>query len=172
VDRAPDYVEPLSGWRAWLLVERDGERLLRSVVYPTLWQPRQTLEAECLRGRSGAHPAPDLSCGCGIYAASEPAQAADFLWSYGRSGERGSVLRVLGRALLWGEVVECRAGWRASRAYPSRLYLLSEAAHDAGSTLSGARALSAYGVPVELLEASTREEALSALDRNGHFRAA
>jgi hypothetical protein len=172
VDRAPDYAEPLSGWRAWLLVERDEVRLLRSVVYPTLWEPRQTLEAECLRGRSGAHPAPELSCGCGIYAAAEPAQAADFLWSYGRSGERGTVLRVLGRALLWGEVVECKAGWRASRAYPSRLYLLSEAAHDTGSTLSAAHALSAYGVPVGLLEASTREEVLSALGRSRQDQAA
>ncbi|MGZ4360035.1 MAG: hypothetical protein ACXVY8_05810 [Gaiellaceae bacterium] len=164
----PDYAEPLSGWRAWLLVERDGARFLRSVVYPTLWQPRQRLHAECLRGRNGAHSAPELTCGCGIYAAAEPAQAADFLWSYGRSGERGTVQRVLGRTLLWGEVVECKAGWRAGCAYPSRLYLLSEAARDAGSTLSAARALSAYGVPVELLEASTREEALSALVLNGH----
>jgi hypothetical protein len=29
--------------------------------------------------------------------------------------------RVAGRVRLWGTVVECERGWRASHAYPSRL---------------------------------------------------
>ena len=31
--------------------------------------------------------------------------------------------RVLGRVSLWGDVVECAWGWRASFAYPAQIYV-------------------------------------------------
>jgi hypothetical protein len=41
VSAAPDYVEPIVGWRTWLVVcEGEGFRL-RSVVYDALWLPRR-----------------------------------------------------------------------------------------------------------------------------------
>jgi hypothetical protein len=177
---APDYAEPLCGWRAWLLVERGHELFLRSVVYPTLWQPRQPLEAECLdRQHLDVHVAPAASCRCGIYVASQPARAANFLDSYRSGWLRGDrlVRSVLGRAFLWGKVVECEAGWRAGRAYPAHFYLLSgggrrrrlvlgrarRTSSSAEIEIQAAQALAAYGVPVELLDAHSRQEALAAL---------
>jgi hypothetical protein len=45
VNAAPDYIEPIVGWRTWLVVQ-EGERLrLRSVVYDVLWSPRRELVA-------------------------------------------------------------------------------------------------------------------------------
>ena len=37
--------------------------------------------------------------------------------------EPGTVCRILGEVTLWGHVVETEAGWRASHAYPLRLYV-------------------------------------------------
>ena len=68
-----------------------------------------------------------------------------------------------GRVLLWGTVVECRQGWRASHAYPERIYVHS-GAHD--SLLDGeqlAWALTAYGVPVELVACETLSDLAEAL---------
>jgi hypothetical protein len=160
----PDYAEPLCGWRAWLLVEREQGLRLRSVFYPTLWQPRQALQAECLDTRGkGIHVAPAASCRCGIYVACQPARAADFLVRRRHSEER-VVDAVLGRAFVWGEVVECEAGWRAGRAYPAHLYLLSGAGRDSSSAETAAQALAAYGVPIELLDARSKEEAFTAVE--------
>jgi hypothetical protein len=54
---------------------------------------------------------------------------------------------------LWGSVVECEHGWRASRAYPERLYLLWR--REEGSLAPReevAVGLSVYGVPLQVLE--------------------
>jgi len=147
-----------------LLVEREQGLRLRSVFYPTLWQPRQALQAECLDTRRGeVHVAPAASCRCGIYVACQPARAADFLEGYHHREER-VVEAVLGRAFVWGEVVECEA-WRAGRAYPAHLYLLSGAGRGSSSAETAAQALAAYGVPIELLDARSKEEALTAVEK-------
>jgi hypothetical protein len=161
VGGAPDYVGPLCGWRAWFLVEREEGLLLRSVVYETLWRPRRALLAECLStARGGVHPAPGESCRCGIYATCEPARAARFLDGYRQHAREERLAGpVLGRVFLWGEVVECEAGWRAGRAYPAHLYLLDGTAPLAAA--ERARALARYGVPVEPLEARSSDELLA-----------
>lgn len=46
--KAPDYVEPIIAWRAWLVVAEEGIRL-SSVVYRNVWPPRCELEATCHR---------------------------------------------------------------------------------------------------------------------------
>jgi hypothetical protein len=81
-----------------------------------VWEPRRELVAECEHG----HVAPELACGCGIYAAREPEEALRY--ALGRD-EPHVVGRVLGLVALWGRVVEGEHGWRAQRAYPYELEL-------------------------------------------------
>ena len=65
---------------------------------------------------------------------------------------------VVGRVLLWGDVHEHERGWRASLAYPERLYVFGASG---GRDDSGAERLSTglgrYGVPVEVLSMSPSE---------------
>jgi hypothetical protein len=175
VSAAPDYIEPTVGWRAWDVVdEGDGFRL-RSVVYDALWIPRRELIARCLHRtfafpwrRRSEHVAPASRCGCGIYAARGPEEAASYL--DGRSWAEGlSVHRVIGTVSLWGRVVECARGWRGSRAYPRRIYVPERRGP---SWLRVERpeeiafGLSDYDVPVELLDADATgpDELVAALD--------
>jgi predicted MFS family arabinose efflux permease len=58
---APDYAQPLSGWRAWLVAEVEGAPRLVSVVYHVLWPPRQALVGECLHGSVQAPLVVDLA---------------------------------------------------------------------------------------------------------------
>ena len=74
---------------------------------------------------------------------------------------------MVGRVSLWGTVVECERGFRASHAYPSRIYVPHEderRGEHLGSEELSLR-LAAYGVPVEPLEAGCDEaaEVLAAL---------
>jgi hypothetical protein len=156
---APDYIEPVVGWRAWLVSEVEGMPRLDGVVFHRPWEPGRPLVAECLqfrgrplrpwRRRAPDHGAPGLECRCGIYAATEAGQAL----RYARPGwlpepvRRRTLLRVFGRVSLWGRVVECEQGWRASHAYPQRLLVPARGA--ASEEIAGA--LEVYGVPVELV---------------------
>lgn len=73
--------------------------------------------------------------------------------------------RVIGRVSLWGSVVECEHGWRASHAYPERLYVpsLHEERETACDASEIARDLTTYGVPVEPLECGLLEDLAAAL---------
>lgn len=126
----------------------------------TLWQPNEPLTAECLRDppmptffrrrRAEAHAAPGDGCECGIYAGT-----LAVVGTYIARPTIAAVTRVVGKVLLWGTVVECERGFRASHAYPARLYLPVGAAGDAdgrwGSLAFGL--VEAYDVPVEFLPA-------------------
>lgn len=161
---APDYFDPIVGWRAWLVVqEGDGFRL-RSMIYDAVWSPRNELVARCLhrtfsfpwRRRAG-HIPPARGCRCGIYAALEPEEAASYL--EGRSwADAFGVHRVIGTVSLWGRVVECARGWRASRAYPKTIYVPTTRAPywlRANRAAEVADGLTDYGVPVELVDAAS-----------------
>jgi hypothetical protein len=75
--RAPDFIEPLVGFRSWRVV--DGR--LRSVYLPVFWDEAE-MHAQCLhfaapdadapRSAPAGHTAPDRGCTCGIYAYYEP----------------------------------------------------------------------------------------------------
>lgn len=119
----PDYVGPIVGWRVWLVVEEEGTFRLRSLVYNAFWPARHELVATCLRSggrtvpaerRTARHSPPSDRCQCGIYAARELEKASSYLEGYGRSV--AAVHRVIGHVRLWGQVLECEQGWRASRA--------------------------------------------------------
>lgn len=171
---APDYVQPVVGWRVWLVVGECESFRLRSVVYDALWLPRRELVARCLhhawllrsRGRGCSEHSPPLErCHCGIYGVREIERAASYLDVLGRS-EKLAVHRVIGQVSLWGEVLECEQGWRASRAYPAALYVPTTGRPYRLRVKTAeeiALALTEYGVPVELLDGGTPEEAVAAL---------
>jgi hypothetical protein len=161
MNEAPDYAAPLQAWRVWKLVRREGEYMLGSVVQRTLWPPGAALTADCLRGRHlfprlrrrRAHAAPESDCECGIYAA-----ALDRVGQYLVEAPCRGVSRVLGQVALWGTVIECERGFRASHAYPSRMYI----PFDAGNPWrvdweEVALGLWRYRVPIEPLEVAAAE---------------
>lgn len=171
--QAPDELEPRTGWRVWDVVELDGALRLCSLAFWTIWLPRQEAVALCRRslvdaGLAGLppHDAPRERCTCGIYATRTAAHV--LAYSRGVRRRRDTVHRVVGQVSLWGTVIECEGGWRASTAYPSALYV--PAARPRSFRLARglvrpalpveeiARALSAYGVPVEVVDCAGERE--------------
>ena len=119
---APDYVEPVLGWRVWLVVDQGRRLALASVLYPTIWPTRSAFAAECCATSQSAlrHRVPHVRCGCGIHAAVSVEDAAAYFDGRGGASLR-EVYRVIGRVALWGSVVEGDKGWRASHGYPHAL---------------------------------------------------
>ena len=154
MSRAPDYVEPLEAWRVWKVVRRDSVYSLASVVQRTVWPAGEALVAECLAGgrlslllrrRKARHDAPDVGCRCGIYAAD-----LEIVGQYAADTPFSGVSRVLGQVALWGTVVECERGYRASCAYPARIYVPADAGEQWRIGWDEvALGLCRYGVPVE-----------------------
>lgn len=157
IEAAPDYAAPLVGWRTWAVAVEHGRLRLRSVVKPTLWQPRRPFAAECLRPRLLRcllrHGAPDLRCSCGVYAAELSVAASYFDHPLMRGAD--SVRQVIGRVALWGAVVECEQGLRGQWAYPQHLYVAVRDARgrERVDAYAVAAELEEYGVPVTLAEA-------------------
>ena len=80
---APDAIEPVIGWRTWRLVKYrhpkgpwpnptpDDEgrfRLMSPISLITMWRPGKAHKASC--NSNGTHDAPEVDCGCGLYARS------------------------------------------------------------------------------------------------------
>jgi hypothetical protein len=171
VSEAPDYVAPVEGWRLWLVVGRGESLRLASVVHTVVWLPGEPLDARCLvwhrrlsrpwRRERPSHPVPESSCRCGIYAIDDPSRLGPYL--DGTFSGRCSLHRVVGRVSLWGDVVECERGWRASRAYPAHLYV-PPLDHVGGQRPEMvAEELTDYGVPVDVLSQHASPEVLGAL---------
>ncbi len=165
---APDYVEVVSGWRVWLVIRHGQSLRLQSVVYPTLWEPGREVVARCLRycsplaarrGRRRVHAAPDSGCDCGIYA-SKLDDVAHYL-SERRPGP--VVARAIGSVSLWGSIIECEHGWRASHAYPSSLFVSSSGDRSSLDADQAAMALSDYGVPIRSLRAYICDELVAGI---------
>jgi hypothetical protein len=159
---APDFAEALESSRTWSVVATDEGYRLGSVVMPSVWPPGEPLVAQCLRAspagwlrrrRVREHVAPDAPCACGIYAAPIP-----LLRQYMHDPlANGTVGLVLGDVSLWGTVVECERGFRASHAYPLRLYLPTASTLKPGHRWDEVMAgLEVYGVPIEPLETSCK----------------
>lgn len=172
---APDLIEPLHAWRVWSVQKtHDGWRLA-SIHYRQFWEPEAEAAAWCYRSSRAApeaavrherHLAPAMGCQCGIYGATDPAAAGEYLVAHQGPWESMYVSaeyrhRVLGQIALWGRTVECTHGYRASHGYPTRIWLPTR--RPDGRTVDAASVaddLAAYGVPVELVDAGTREEIL------------
>lgn len=153
---APDYAAPLDGWRVWAVGGELPELRLLSIVHETEWPVREELVAQCRRKsqfprlrRRSRHDAPSDACACGIYAATALDRLAPFL---DERSWRGSPY-VFGRVLLWGTVIECEHGWRASRAYPAEIFVTSPTRRSACGVAPEqvARSLRAYAVDVAVL---------------------
>ncbi len=174
LQQAPDLIEPIVGWRLWLVVPDGGYLWLESVLYRSRWSPRRPHEARCVQHRRcyfcnskeveayPTHAAPDPECDCGIYAARSPESLARYLDS--TYPGRGIVERVLGRVRLWGRVVAGEHGWRGQCAYPDALFVPTRTT--AGQRMQPtdvAAALRDYGVPVLLLGDRTTPELIASL---------
>jgi hypothetical protein len=71
---------------------------------------------------------------------------------------RKIVGQVFGRVSLWGTVLECEQGYRASHAYPLRIYVPLDSARPRRLRCEElAAGLDAYAVPVELVPARGAE---------------
>jgi hypothetical protein len=156
----PDFVEPLRAWRLWAIEDVGGSPRLRSLYQRCVWPTGVPLAAHChaqrfLLWRRSPHETPVDTCSCGIYAVG--AERIRGLWRAPELAPGFSL--VIGTVSLWGAVVECEQGWRAGFAYPRELFVPSlESKPD--ETAAG---LSEYGVPVEVLGASTIGTALDAV---------
>ena len=129
----PTFVEAVTAWRGWSLVEVDGELRLSSLTRPEVWTPRAPHAASCPKGRT---PTPQRRCRCGVYAALSPEALA---------GLRSLPGGVVGEVSLWGRVIEHGRGYRAQVGYPARLGLVCAACLAEGS---GRRADAVQRVPV------------------------
>jgi hypothetical protein len=174
-DRAPDAIEPVRGWRVWDVVELDGAVRLCSLAFWSIWVPGREAEATCRRALVDTaippHGAPGPGCSCGIYGTRAVHAALDYSRQMGRRGD--TIHRVAGQVALWGTVVEGSEGWRASHGYPAAIYVPAVRLR----RRMGARKLAAalpveavaigladYGVPVEILDASTERELAALLE--------
>ena len=155
---APDYVEPVVGWRMWYAVEHGATTSLSSVVQRTLWPCGAPLVAVCRGFRvrvwpfNRSHDAPAAGCNCGIHAANVATLRTylpeRFAWT--------DLVPVVGRVSLWGLVYEHERGWRAALAYPQCLFVpVAELGRSrAAQMLSDLRR---YGVPVRPVDGSTAD---------------
>jgi hypothetical protein len=164
---APDYCEPVIGWRAWRAVETGGEIYLASVFYRVRWPFLGPLAGTCnvfrapWRRRHERHAPARSGCVCGIYAASAPELACAYAPAF-PPRSRGPY-GVVGTVALWGDVIEHTEGWRGSFAYPTRLYVLVSGGRRAEHASRVAASLERYGVPVDTLRAWSRRDAVEAL---------
>jgi hypothetical protein len=109
----PDVLsEAVDAWRAWAVVELDGELRLSSLTRPERWDPRTPVTAIC---RHPTHLRPRRWCTCGVYAVPRPELLAGL----------GTIAGgVIGQVSLWGRIVEHERGLRAQAAYPARVGLV------------------------------------------------
>ncbi|MCA1691285.1 MAG: hypothetical protein LC733_03430 [Actinobacteria bacterium] len=137
VDRRSDS-SPVRAWRYWQVSPR---RLLRSVSQRQVeWQPDRPLHAVCL---AGGHPAPAVTCSCGISAARD----LETLRNYGLCV--APIPLVVGEIDLWGRLVEEPTyGYRGEFGAPASILLVRETAEDPVVRDPILEALAAYGVPV------------------------
>ena len=134
--------QPLVGWRYWQLTPRHR---LRSVTQKWIeWEPLAAMRARCLEQR---HPAPDPSCGCGLYGSYD----LEVLREHGLCLVPDAGL-VVGRVALWGRVESDESAWRAEWASPAEL-AVAEGTVPGGADGQAAAvaALAAYGVPVTVM---------------------
>jgi hypothetical protein len=140
---------PAVGWRVWVVTETEEGPRLGSVIHEGVWAPGTTALAACRRHEDAfaapvpLHQVPSAACTCGFHAARDPADALAYL--RGRD-EHATICRIVGEVALWGWLVEMERGWRASCAYPARLYVPDD---------DVAAALRIYDVPIETASAAS-----------------
>lgn len=163
--RAPDYVEPIAGVRAWF-VDEDGY-LTSTTGRTERWMPGEEKRATCnrvepparhvsarytdrpgLRHEAIRHEAPRKGCSCGLYAFYDRP-------NYERHGDGFSLResRVMGVVSAWGEkVILCEYGFKAQYMKLEALVLAQETVNVLGFPVSVKEAheklARRYGVPL------------------------
>jgi hypothetical protein len=94
----------------------------------------------------GGHPAPAVSCSCGISGARD----LETLRQHGLCVAPGGL--VVGEGDLWGKVVAEPYGYRAEFAHPASIGLVAESVEDDGARQRVLEGLAEYGVPVPLVD--------------------
>ena len=135
MNSAPDYFEPLVGWRAWTV--RDNR--LHAISMMTEWMPYARIQAihenSIWPFDDDSKPGESCECElCGIYAYRTEAEIRERLLCYGYMGSF-----VIGRVSLWGRVAIHAHGYRAQYAYPLEL-LYAEGC-------DGSAVAKTYGIP-------------------------
>ena len=140
--KAPDYVECITGWRAWAVTAINNEFRLKALGQSQIWEPKKQMAAECAKNDypaarfpSAKHPAPQMECACGVWSFKD-------LDTLTAALERYNDVKVLGTVSLWGRVIETENGWRAQYAYPNELWLFDNSLEELGLI---------YDVPVRTL---------------------
>jgi len=127
---APDYIEPIVGYRVWRFCEA-RINLLHSLSLREIWCARQAAEAVCfalpLTSKDNrSHLAPTRDCSCGIWAIRNQRRAARLMTSLVQRPLMHLapiVNLVWGEVVLWGHVIEHQHGYRAQYAYPRLFYV-------------------------------------------------
>ena len=177
---APEYIQPVVGWRLWSLAVVDGHGRLASHVSPSVWEPCRELVAECeVRRRSvrrpwhlrpADHAAPAHWCTCGVHAVGRIGFLSTYVPQPNRpySWMRPVCRQVLGLVSLWGEVVEGTRGWRAACAYPAELWVPGVDGN--GRVIPDVDAialdLAEYGVPVHVCDGFDTHGVIAALPQS------
>jgi hypothetical protein len=178
---APDYCRPVIGWRVWTVTQAAVGARLASHVSPSVWEPGAELVASCdahrrdprrpwrLRQPVG-HAAPEPRCTCGVHAMGRVGFLATYLPQANRpySWMRPVGRQVIGLVSLWGRVIEGSRGWRASHAYPARLWLpgIDGNACRIADIDAIVRDLAGYGVPVHVCEGLDAHEVMAHLPQS------
>jgi hypothetical protein len=113
--KAPDYIEPMLGWRSW----RIHEGVLGSVAQSDhIWKTTPQ-RAYCLAGIPASwaeflpsHEAPHMGCACGYYATKTYLQLREQMPTYRYD------FFVIGVVAMWGRVIDYTRGYRAEYAHP------------------------------------------------------
>jgi len=123
-------VGPLQAYRYWYMGWQAGRPVLQSLCQSTVWPAEAPMHATCERSgtvitwirkllsglpAAPAHPAPCLTCTCGIYALTR-LDDNPHPWLFVNSGTH-----VGGTVLHWGRVVRHSHGYRAEYARPLKL---------------------------------------------------
>lgn len=149
--RVPDAVDPIVGWRYWKVTSGGLASLNVDGGY---WPPHEPHVARCRAGPlTMAHPGdviPFESCGCGIYAARDLETLKQLVYPFSDPLFKKRRIAV-GEVMLWGRVIEGSRGYRAQRAYPKSIFLVSREEDEAWIRFSQVALEGAYGVPVGVL---------------------
>lgn len=126
---------------AWYLVWANDKFRLRSLVFGTIWVPREPEVAKCEKVHVH-RKIPALRCTCGIYALKSRRMAYKYVWPH-------SDPVIAGQVSLWGRIIGGKEGYRAEFAYPLFLEIIPRwgRTHDK-EILKIARDLQDYGVEV------------------------
>jgi glycine cleavage system H lipoate-binding protein len=125
---APDFIEPLIGFRAWHL-NGDGALVPWALSGAGAWEPGVNT-AVCHAGKSHAPPAAD--CMCGLYALASSRDPR----LHGLDGQ------IVGAVAAWGDIELHRTGFRAEHAAVVAL------AEPEGGHPAAPRAAARYDVPL------------------------